>query len=211
MVVDIIFVILLFVIIFIGYKKGGVKIITKLASVVIGFILAYMLAENVGNFILNNTSFGQKMNAAIEQNVETVLEQPSSDEEKGVISSIIDNLTSSVKYSKDVLKGKIVRYIFVGVGFGITYIIVRIIITIIGLILEKVFDLPGLVSINKLVGIILSVVIFMLEISIIFALLYYLSSFSFANKAVDVISSGIITSAIYNNNIVVMVVSNIIS
>lgn len=194
MVLDIIVIVFFALMIIYGYSKGCISIVAKLVSVIIAFVLAYFLADTVGNYI-ESTKVGVQIKTSVE---EVVLNEMNNIQDETVISLIQEKL--NILNTEDVAT-KIINYVFVGLGFVVVFVLARIILWIAQKILESIFDLPVLKTFNKLGGVIASVVLFLLEISIILAIINSLSTMSFMSSIVDVIKSSVITKVLYEHNI----------
>ena len=58
MIIDICIVLLLLIAVFIGYKKGFIKLVTKLLGFFVAIVLAYLLCGKLGGYIYNNLGVG---------------------------------------------------------------------------------------------------------------------------------------------------------
>ena len=177
-----------------GYKKGCIGVVASLASVIIAFVLAYFLSETVGNYI-QETSWGMSISKEIKSSVVDLLK---TSEESGIVEFIQEKLKLS---NKNTIASKIVDYVFTGVGFIIVFIGARIIVFIVQKVLETIFELPVLKSFNKLGGIIAAAILFVVEFSIILAVIESLSSLSIMGKVVNIINTSVITKELYDHNI----------
>ncbi len=201
MILDIILIVLFIFMMLYGYKKGCIGIVAKLVSLVLAFVLAYLLAGTVGGYIAN-TSWGMNITTSIENNV---LGKLNSLEENTVISMIQEQL--SLENEIDIV-GKITEYVFTGIGFVAVFIIARIVLWIAQKILESIFELPVLKAFNKLGGVITSAILFIIEISIILAVIKSISSLAFMNSAINTIQTSVITKALYDHNIFTNLIMN---
>jgi len=194
MILDIILAVLFVIMILYGYKKGFVKIVARLASLIVAFVLAYLLAVTVGSYIAN-TGFGIGIQSSI---AETIMNSLNSASESNVISIIKNKM--QLEDQQQIIQ-KINGYVFTGIGFVVVYIISRIVLFIGQKILESIFELPVLKTFNKLGGIIASAVLYVLEISIILAVIKSISTLSFMSGIVNTVESSVITRMLYNHNI----------
>ena len=199
MILDIIIILLLIFIMIYGYIKGCVNIIMKLLSLILSFIAAYYLGGLVGNFI-KCTDFGQRIESSVESNI---LNGLATSEENSVVTMIKEAIgQGNVAEIGDAL----INYIFMVIGFVFVFIAVRIILWIVKMILENIFELPVLKSFNKVGGVIVATILFVFEISIILAIMKSISTLTFMTKAIDVIESSIIIKVVYEHNIVTSLV-----
>jgi len=201
MVLDIILIVLFVLMILYGYKKGCIGIVAKLVSLIIAFVLAYLLADTVGSYV-SGTSVGTKIQASIEN---VVIGEINNSEDTTVIQLIQEKL--NLKNESDIIQ-KLADYVFLGIGFVIVFIIARLVLWIAQKILESIFELPVLKTFNKLGGIIASVVLFLIEISIFLAVIKSISTISFMTSIVNTINTSVITKALYDHNIFTMLILN---
>lgn len=194
MILDIIVIVVLLLMILYGYKKGFVKIIAKLVSVIIAFILAYLLASTVGTRI-SNTSIGMDISSKITENIASGIESQNG---SWLVTLIKDKLEL---VDEQQIVQKITDYIYTGMGFVIIFIVARIVLYIAQKIIEKVFELPILKTFNKLGGVMAAVVLYVIEISIILAVIKSLSAVTFMTSVVSVIENSIIVRILYNYNV----------
>lgn len=190
MVLDIILIIWCILMIIYGYKKGCVGIIINLVSIVVAFILSYILCETVGGYI-KSTEYGIKIQTSIENSIENRIVA----HDEIIISMLQEQL------EKQELINNISNYIFIGIGFVMVFFASRIILWIAGKILDSIFELPVLRSFNKFGGIIVAIVIFIIEIGIVLAAIKSVTMFDFMNKTLEYIQSSVITKALYDHNI----------
>lgn len=195
MILDIILIALFVFMMLYGYKKGCIGIVAKLVSLIIAFILAYFLAETIGGYIAE-TDFGGKIAESIES---TVVVNLNNAQESSVISFLQDKLELADESS---IMDKILNYVFTGIGFVCVFVVVRIVLWIAQKILENIFELPVLKTFNKLGGVIASTVLFLIEVSILLAVIKSISSLDFMQSIVKIVQSSVITKTLYDHNII---------
>ena len=220
MVLDIILVVLFLLMIVYGYKKGCIGIVANLVSLIIAFVLAYLLAGTVGDYMAN-TSWGIEIKNGINNkfsNQEEVLPDNVLDgedvknEEDKTTNDIVnkENITdevvtiiqdSVIENTKDSIANKISEYAFTGLGFVIVFFGARIILWLAKKILEGIFELPILKTFNKLGGVVTAILLFVIEVSIILAVIKSISTMTFMTGTVNTIQSSIITKMLYDHNI----------
>lgn len=199
MVLDIILIILFIFMLIYGYFKGCIGIVAKLVSLILASVLAYLLADTVGDYIAG-TQFGIDIKNSIQN---TVIEKINNVEENTAVSIIINNVGNENQIA---VTNKITDYIFVGVGFVTVYIFARLVLWIAQMILESVFELPILKMFNKLGGVMVAGLLFIVELSVVLAIIKSISTISFMNNIVTVINSSIITKVIYDHNIITNII-----
>ena len=204
MILDIILITLFILMMLYGYKKGCIGIVAKLISLLVAFVLAYILAEVAGNYIIG-TSLGETIETSIKN---TVLGEIKNEDQSTVISIVQEKLNIE---AEETIVEKIIDYVFTGIGFVVVFVATRIVLWIAQKILESIFDLPVLKTFNKLGGVIASVALFLIEISILLAVVKSVSTLTFMNSVVNFIESSVITKALYDHNIITnLILSRII-
>ena len=199
MFLDVIVIVFFILMMIYGYKKGCISIVARLASLLIAFVLAYFLAGTVGGYI-KDTNIGVNINDAIENTINST----------DTVITIVSNIQTKLGIeSEEQLINNISNYTFIGIGFVIVFVIARIILWIVQKILESIFDLPILKTFNKLGGVVLSAIMFIIELSIILAVISSLSTFSFMSGVLNIIHSSTITKLLYEQNIFTNIILHI--
>lgn len=199
MILDIVLVVIFILMLLYGGKKGLIGIVAKLVAVVLAFVLAYILADAVGQYI-SSTNIGNKIQTNINGFVIQGLE---SKDQANVLQILQNNINIADKQN---VSSKIGEYVFTGIGFISVFILARIVLWIGQKILESVFELPVLKTFNKLGGVIASGVLFVIEVSVILAVIECLSTFNFMSGIIGVIESSVITNELYVHNIVTTII-----
>lgn len=201
MILDIILVILFVLMMLYGCKKGFIGIVAKLVSLIIAFVLAYFLAETVGGYIAE-TSWGINIQTNIEN---SMLDKLSNSEQTTVVLMLQEKLEFT---DEQQVEDKLYDYVFTGIGFITVFVASRVVLWIAQKILESIFELPILKTFNKLGGLITAAVLFIIEISIILAIIKSISTIAFMNEVVNTIQSSVITKALYDHNIFTNLILN---
>lgn len=225
MILDLIILLLFLITAFIGYKKGAIKQIARLVSLIVAFVLAYTLASSVGDYLKDNTKFGEYINTKVNETIimyvdsndenyeiedmeseHTVKEDTEETLDKTSIIVKIKDVLNIHENNEELLVEKVSKYIYTALGFVIVFIGVRIVLGILTLIIDKIFELPVLKSFNKLGGVIIAVLLLFIEISIILSVIQSMSSLEFMKGAVSTINSSMALKSMYNNNIVANII-----
>ena len=101
---------------------------------------------------------------------------------------------------------KMAEYIYVGLGFAIVFVLVRIVLWITVMMLDNVLELPVINTINKLAGSIAAVIMVYLEANVILAIIQLLGAFSFMDGIIQILNNSVIVNFIYEHNIVMHVI-----
>ena len=98
---------------------------------------------------------------------------------------------------------KITMYIMRVVAFAAIFVCVIIITAILSLILNLLFMLPGLKTINKTGGFIAEMLLFLAKILVILAIISFLQPIEFVSTVINYINTKtIIIKWLYNNNLI---------
>lgn len=211
MLLDIVVIIALISCMVYGYKKGLIKVVSKIVSIVIALVLAYLLAKSVGQYIQNKTTLGNKANETIKTNITKILKDKDPTQNNAVIKSLEEIVNMNVQNTKDMFAERITDYIFIGIGFEIVYILVRLVLWGATIVLDKMSKLPLLKPANKLLGMAFAIVLGFLEICVVLSIIYFLSAFEFMKGIVGFVNSSIIAGELYEHNIVTNIIQSIIT
>lgn len=208
MIVDIIILIIIVGLAFIGYKKGLTGSIMRIASLLISIIISIVLYRPISNFIVNNTPIGQKVENAI---TKTFINTNSEEvEDKDTVPNAVQNYLNKVMDEAKTSAGEVVTETvaktlseaIIRVCTLITLIIItNIIILLIRLFTNVITDLPIVKQADEIGGIAYGIIEGILIIYVIFTI------FSFVNvQAIkENISKSFIGNAMYNNNIILSI------
>ena len=226
MIIDIILLIIFIIAAIWGANKGGVKIIAGLLSFVLSFALAYALAGTVGEYI-RNTGFGQTIEHAIENRMvssktdgtEILIHEDSTKKQENstpgqnefdiiakIEEMVSDKVDETIHNSKEVIGQKVVQYVFVAIGFLVTFIGVKLVLWIVCIIVEWLFKLPLLKALNKQTGCILEVVLMLLKIWIVLGVISFISPLDFMSTPMAMINGSTFTKFLFENNLLVSLI-----
>ena len=180
--------------IFIGYKQGLLKAIIKLFSFFIAIIVALVLYRPISNAIINNTS--------IDDNIKNVMVEKITPDN---IQNTEENITTNLLYGAETSVEEVANTFTVNliniVVILILFILVRIILIIVIKLTDIITKLPLLKQANKLGGSIFGVLRGVVLIYTILAVVYLISPL-ISNNVKEGIDKSLITSTLYNNNII---------
>lgn len=207
---DIIIIVLVIGAVILGNKKGFIKIASGLVTFLIAFVIAYIFANNVADYIRYDTGVGSKIEQSISTSISSMLDKE--DKESKMETSkhnemFVDKINEIVESNKDNTSVVIINYAFTGIGFVATFVVVKLVLIIATIMLEGIFNLPVLKSFNKLGGIIASVILLLLKIWIVLAIIHFVSPMEIMQGIVKTIDSSVITSILYDHNILVTLIS----
>lgn len=207
MIIDIIIVLLVALGAFVGYKKGLIDVLTSIIAIVLALILAFLLQIPVAN-TLRQSSLGNTLNTTINQGIEkAVNDNESGEQNSSFYSAIVKGILSEEQITTQA--ENVTMFILKGLSFFIIFIIVTAIIFILKSILNLVFDLPILNSVNKFGGLGLGAIKSLVIVYIILAALAFVSPMpSLSNNITKAINNTTIAKELYNNNLLVKIIES---
>lgn len=153
-----------------GYRKGLTTILVSLIGLIIAIVLAFMFKGNVANIIIEKTQVDKAMEQVISDGIKNTasntVDVPKID--NTFYNSIIKNI--GVSQSVDDTAKKVSRFLIETASFVIIFFIVVSCSFIIQMMLNLVFDLPVLSSINNIGGLAAGGAMAIIKIWIILAL-----------------------------------------
>lgn len=217
MIIDIILIALIVLGVFFGYKKGMVGILVGVASLILSIILAFVLQGPVSEY-LYSTPVGTSIESKVTEFVNDTLSSESNEnadsedntkKENDFFSKVIQDATNSEDTVKEASKN-ITMFILKGITFIGIFILVRIICYILQMILNVVFDLPILHSVNKFGGMAINLVATLLKLWILLAAIQLISSVVAIDFITNLINQSYLTKLLYENNILLNILQTTI-
>lgn len=217
MIIDIILIALIALGVFFGYKKGLVGILIGVASLILSIILAFVLQGPVSEYLYSTpvgTSIESKVTEFVNdtlssENNENVDSEDNTKKENDFFSKVIQDATNSEDTVKEASKN-ITMFILKGITFIGIFILVRIICYILQMILNIVFDLPILHSVNKFGGMAINLVATLLKLWILLAATQLISSVVAIDFITNLINQSYLTKLLYENNILLNILQTTI-
>lgn len=149
-IIDIILVAILLLSAFLGYKKGLVKLGTRLFAGIIAIIVTIVIYKPVSNMIINNTQIDEKIENIILKNTPNLISEDSQ-----ITNSITNQIENQIlpEQSKNISKN--IVYIVTAI---VLFIFVKIALSIVISLIDFVANLPILKQFNEIGGIIYGIV-----------------------------------------------------
>ena len=215
-ILDIVIIVIMALSIFLGYRKGLVKIAVKLCAFLIAIIVSIVFYKPVSNIIINNTQLDEKIESAIiengsikieeeetqkdvqEQNKENFLENV----QEYVDQTITETQNELVKKAAKEISGRLINIIVI-VGL---FIITRLILILLVLISDVITNIPIIKQFNKLGGILYGIIRGLLLIYAILAIVFLVVSISGNSDIIETIESSMLTKFMYESNILLNII-----
>ena len=227
-ILDVVIVLILVLNVYLGYKKGLIKVAFSLFAFIIAIFVTAILFNPIANYIIKNTEFDENIKKVIisnfnkdtndekkENNNEDELENNSEANERKVKEKNNNIITSYINEKiKDIaedakesiieklamnLSEKIVKVI-VAIALFIT---IRILIILLKFLFEFLSELPIVKQFDKAGGVLYGLLKSVLIIYIFLTVLFVVNSVKNSDNIQNLIDTSYITKFLYDNNAVV--------
>ena len=145
-IIDIVLLAILALSAFLGYKKGLVKLGTKLFAGIIAIIITIIIYKPVSNIVINNTSIDEKIENAIIENTTSFI-----NENEQVPNGVVNKVTDEILPAEAKNMAKNVVYAIMAI---ILFVFVKIALSVVISLMDFVANLPILKQFNEIGGII---------------------------------------------------------
>ena len=200
--VDILVILLVVLGAFSGHKKGLVGILVGFAALILSIVLAFMFQSVVADAIYD-TGLGQSVAQMAKNNMQDMMKNGES-VDKSIYGKVLSNAFTDDNLT--VASENISRFVMKGLSFIAIFLIVRIICYILQMILNVVFNLPILSTINGMGGTIVGGLSVLIKIWIVLALISFISPLPMFDSIISYIDKTFLVKFLYNNNLLVAVV-----
>lgn len=196
--------------IFVGYKKGLMKVVINFIAIFLSIILALILYKPVANFIVNNTELDEKINSGVYEKIKDEDFYNLSDEAKdknGLLQISDKYINEAIQSSKDnvaqYVSDRITETIINGIAFVIVVIALRVVLILLYLLSDVIGSLPIIKQFNKSGGILYGVIEGLFFINLVFAILYVLNPVCLNGKIDEAVQKSNLGKLAYNDNIII--------
>lgn len=200
--VDILVVLLVVLGAFSGHKKGLVGILVGFAALILSIVLAFMFQSVVADAIYD-TGLGQSVAGIAKNNMQDMMKN-GENVDKSIYGKVLSNAVTDDNLT--VASENISRFVMKGLSFIAIFLIVRIICYILQMILNVVFNLPILSTVNGIGGTVVGGLSVLIKIWIVLALISFVSPLPMFDSIVSYIDKTFLVKLLYNNNLLVAVV-----
>lgn len=185
-----------------GHKKGLVGVVVGFASLILSIILAFAF-QSVVSDALYDSGLGKKVKDVAQENMQNML-----DNGESIDNSFYGSIISSVTTEDEISKAAeaVSRFVMKGLSFIAIFLIVRLICYILQMILNIVFNLPILSSINSMGGTAVGVLSILIKVWIILAIISFISPLPLFEGINAYIDNTFLVKLLYNNNLLVTII-----
>lgn len=210
-VLDIILIALIGLSIFLGYRKGLIKVAVKLFAFVIAVVVTLVLYKPVSSLIIEKTGLDEKIeNVIIEKGTQEIQENKGEVKEEGFLAYMQEYVGDTVAETQNevvtnVAKVVSIKAINIIAIIGI-FIITRVALILLTLISDIITKLPIIKQFNKLGGTIYGGLRGLIVVYFILAIAFLIVSATGNNTILTLIDSSIITKFMYTNNLLLNII-----
>ena len=203
---------------FLGYKRGLIKVAFSIFAFFIALIATVILVKPVSYMIIKNTQLDEKIKAIIidnnyynedeQSNENSKQEETISDKNQNFIQKYIMNTITektneaknrALETTSEVISIKVIEIITAIVVF----VLIRVIIIVLSFLSDFISKIPIIKQFNKAGGIIYGLLKSLIIIYIILTIIFIIESVKGNSMISYAIDESIITKVLYNNNIVI--------
>lgn len=214
-IIDLIIVGILALCIFFGYKKGLTKCIIKILSFIIALVVAAILFKPISNFVIKNTQIDENIKKSVINLVgDDISQEGKVKEDTNLPKNMINYINGAIEEAVTEAKNTVVEaaaeniaITTINVGVAILlFIIVRIGLIFVSALSKLITDLPIIKQFDKTGGILYGILKALVIISVVFALISFISPMIEQTGIIVAINKSFIGSILYNNNILLRMV-----
>ena len=202
-----------------GYKRGLVNVITSLVAFVLAIVLTLIIYKPISIFLQYRTPLGQ----TIEQKLSSVLSETSlvngellSKNTSNLPSSAINFInkqaetviTSGQEYVVSAVSSSLAGYIIKLIAAFISFILVRTFLILFQAIFQLIAELPVILQIDKLGGIIYGFLRALISVYVLLIIITIVGSFIHNWNVMYAIDSSHLGNFLYNHNLLINIFAN---
>ena len=220
-------VIFFFLVTFNGWKRGLIRSVFFFGTTILALLLSSQCYQFVGKGINEYTSWDTEIKKSIENSLQWKgqeeqelkrVEQTEKIEELNLPKSIKEGLIENNNYDiyealeatgfYDYVSSYLTKMVINAIAFIITFLGTGIIIRILFKVLDFITEIPILREINTIGGLLLGAIEALIGIWLFFLIITILGSTSFGMTMYGYINDSILLTYLYNNNILLLVITN---
>jgi|GEM_PF-1538298 len=192
---------------FAGYKKGLTTILISLIGFVIAIVLAFMFKGSLANIVIEKTDVEITMKKVISEGISKAIQTNKSDlpeKNNSFYTTIVKNM--GVDETVDNLSNNVVKFVLETAAFIFIFLTINTCAFILQQMLNLVFDLPILSSINSIGGFGIGLLMALFKIWIVLAIVsMIIPMFGVLKTLID---SSTITKMLYETNVIVKLLAS---
>lgn len=210
-ILDIILIALIALSIFLGYKKGLIKLAVKLFAFVIAVVVTLVLYKPVSNLIIEKTELDDNIkNVIIENGTQEIEENNGEIKEDGFMAYMQEYVGNTITEAQndivtsvaEVVSVKAINLIAI---IGI-FVVTRVALILLTFISDIITKLPIIKQFNKLGGTVYGVLRGLLIVYFVLAIAFLIVSATGNNAIISAIDGSTVTKFMYTNNILLNII-----
>ena len=196
---DLVVIIFIALLTFLGTKKGLIKVTFKIISFVLAIFISFLVYKPVSNIIIKNTSLQQKIESSISEKLSA------SEAAKEETSNLLSNYYKAGKNATVSIISRDVSTIIINISVVlVVFILSRIILGLFKFSGDIIAKLPLIKQINHLGGFLYGLIKGFLIVYAVFAIISIATPLVNLNSFINLINASIISNIMYNNNVILM-------
>ena len=202
-IIDLIIVLIMLLFIFLGYKRGLVKVAFKLCTFFIAIIVAFVFYKPVAKLVIANTNIDETIETAITRKIlpEGATETQEVDLSQDLPSIILKNSSDTVQRISKSFTNTIIET----ACLLLIFIIVKIVLKFVTALADLIAKLPILKQFNKLGGTLYGIIEGLFIVFLGFAIISLIAPM-LDSSVLDAINSSTLGSICYNNNLLLKII-----
>ena len=202
-IIDLIIVLIMLLFIFLGYKRGLVKVAFKLCTFFVAIIVAFVFYKPVAKLVIANTNIDETIETAITRKIlpEGATETQEVDLSQDLPSIILKNSSDTVQSISKSFTNTIIET----ACLLLIFIIVKIVLKFVTALADLIAKLPILKQFNKLGGTLYGIIEGLFIVFLGFAIISLIAPM-LDSSVLDAINSSTLGSICYNNNLLLKII-----
>ena len=208
--IDFLIILIMSLFIFVGYKKGLVKVALSFVAIIASIIIALVLYRPIAGSIIDNTTVDDKIADGIYGQIDNV-DFENLEKEKDEKQPILKMSEKYIKEAMEQSKQDVARYvaeqlsktIVEGMTFIALLIVLRIALIALNLLSDIIVGLPIIKQFNKSGGIVYGIVEGFFIINLLLAIAFVLNPIVLDGNIEKNINESYIGRVVYQNNILI--------
>lgn len=209
---------------FVGLKRGLIKTVFSIFSVIIVMVLTALISPKVGKVLQSNEKIFEYVHENVEELIPEGIQMDGMKEDTDLLknlklpeviqTTLLKNNTESIneKLSTNNFKDYITNYltclVINAIGYVATFMVLTAIIKIVCNLVDIISKLPVLNTVNKIGGVAVGLVLGLLSVYVFFILITIFSGTQLGQTAFEMIERNSFLSMLYNNNILLGFILN---
>ena len=212
-IIDIVVVAFIVLSIWMGYKRGLIDCLVKIASFAIAIVLAVVLCVPVGTFITETTQIDETISQTIEEALASNIEEDAvvegSNMPEVITDYIADQIKSATAETQDAIakevSGKVTTTIINGIAFLGIFLVARFALFFFRKLADLFAKIPLIKQVNELGGVAYGALRGIFVVYLVLAIISFISPLILQTGVIEGLNTSYVTSILYNNNLLLKI------